>query len=412
MIPKLLGQISDCVCCGSGALNRSSSCSRCSRNMCSPKHELNMVHDVYSGENSRNNKCRLDDRIINRCSHCLLNASEDSVENKNVFNKQSVCGSGDGSMRGMSCDCDCDCDCDSNCETIHVDSGFFLAELLSADVNASPYSEKYEHIPLDPFVSIASILGKHGHSRNKSKNCAEETHKDKTNIGIGKSDRSKNSDRTAKKSTHHLTKKNRNSTLPYLNVVVDSGATRHCCNNIDIMTHIRNTDVNIMVGNGNIIKATKMGNIGMIRDVLYLPEIKHFLFSLSYFLNDLCNETSKMSVSFKKYYFEIKCDRKLLCRGLMNNTNLYVMRMLLPKRISKSVALALQDKSLFVVNLESNPHKAHKTHKTRRAKTKTKTKKVKNKTKKSFSRSRSSRRRSDASTSNYGNKAPVIFEYI
>ena len=305
--------------------------------------------------------------------------------------------------------CDCYCDCDSNCETIHVDSGFFLAELLSADVNASPYSEKYEHIPLDPFVSIASILGKHGHSRTKSKNCAEETDKDKTNIGIGKSDR------TAKKSTHHLTKKNRSSTLPYLNVVVDSGATRHCCNNIDIMTHIRNTDVNIMVGNGNIIKATKMGNIGMIRDVLYLPEIKHFLFSLSYFLNDLCNETSKMSVSFKKYYFEIKYERKLLCRGLMNNTNLYVMRMLLPKRISKSVAFALQDKSLFVVNLESNPHKAHKAHETIRAntKTKTKTKKVKNKTKKSLrNRSRSRRSRSDASTSNYGNKAPVIFEYI
>lgn len=401
MVTKLLGQISDCVRCGSGALNCTSSCSRCSRNMCSPKHESNMVRDVYSGEKSRKNS------DLSRCSiYCLLNASEDSVENKNVFNKQS--GGRDGSMRGMSCDCDSNCDC----ETIHVDSGFFLAELLSADVNASPYSEKYTHIPLDPFVSIPNILGKHGHSRNKSKNCAEETDKDKPNIGIGKSDRSKTSDRRAKKSTHHLSKKNRNSTLPYLNVVVDSGATRHCCNNIDIMTHIRNTDVNIMVGNGNIIKATKMGNIGMIRDVLYLPEIKHFLFSLSYFLNDLCNETSKMSVSFKKYYFEIKCERKLLCRGLMNNTNLYVMRMLLPKRISKSVALALQDKSLFVANLESNPHKIHKTHKTLRAKTKTKTKKVKNKTKKSFSRSRSRRRRSDASSSNYGSKAPVIFEYI
>lgn len=408
MIPKLLGQSSDSVRCGSGALNCTSLCSICSRNMCSPKHESNMVRDVYSCEKSRNNS------DLSRCSiYCLLNAGEGSVENKNAFNKQSVCGGGDGSMRGMSCDCD------SNCETIHVDSGFFLAELLSADVNASPYMERYTHIPLDPFVSIASILGKHGHSRNKSKNCAEETDKDKPNIGIGKSDRSKISDRRAKKSTHHLTKKNRNSTLPYLNVVVDSGATRHCCNNIDIMTHIRNTDVNIMVGNGNIIKATKMGNIGMIRDVLYLPEIKHFLFSLSYFLNDLCNETSKMSVSFKKYYFEIKCDRKLLCRGLMNNTNLYVMRMLLPKRISKSVALALQDKSLFVANLESNPHKKHKirkTYKTLRAKTKTKTKKVKNKTKKSLrnrSQSRRSRRsRSDASTSNHGDKAPVIFEYI
>ena len=402
MVTKLLGQISDCVRCGSGALNCTSSCSRCSRNMCSPKHELNMVRDVYCREDS---SCKHNYRLLNI-------GRNSGIE---VFNKQSVCGGGggDGSMRGMSCDCDCDCD--SNCETIHVDSGFFLAELLSADVNASPYSEKYTHIPLDPFVSIPSILGKHGHSRNKSKNCAEETDKDKLNIGIGKSDRSKTSDRSAKKSTHHLTKKNRNSTLPYLNVVVDSGATRHCCNNIDIMTHIRNTDVNIMVGNGNIIKATKMGNIGMIRDVLYLPEIKHFLFSLSYFLNDLCNETSKMSVSFKKYYFEIKYERKLLCRGLLNNTKLYVMRMSLPKRISKSVALALQDKSLFVANLESNPHKIHKIHKTIRAKTKTKTKtktkKVKNKTKKSFSRTRR-RRRSDASTSNHRDKAPVIFEYI
>lgn len=44
-----------------------------------------------------------------------------------------------------------------------------------------------------------------------------------------------------------------------------SGATRLCCNNIDIMTHIRNTGINIIIGNGNIIKTTKMGNNGMIR---------------------------------------------------------------------------------------------------------------------------------------------------
>ena len=39
---------------------------------------------------------------------------------------------------------------------------------------------------------------------------------------------------------------------PYINMIVDSGATRHCSNHINHMTNIRNTNVIIMVGNGDI----------------------------------------------------------------------------------------------------------------------------------------------------------------
>ena len=102
MVTKLLNQSSICVCCGSGDLNHSTSCSVSNRSMCSPKHESNVVRDIYSCEDSS-------------CKHncCLLNIGRNSsVE---IFNKQSVCGSGDGSMRGTSCDCDCECECDCEC---------------------------------------------------------------------------------------------------------------------------------------------------------------------------------------------------------------------------------------------------------------------------------------------------------
>ena len=62
----------------------------------------------------------------------------------------------------------------------------------------------------------------------------------------------------------------RNIAEPYINVIIDSGASRHCCNNLDIMSNIRKTNVNIMVGNGAIIHASKMGDIGCVKDILYL----------------------------------------------------------------------------------------------------------------------------------------------
>ena len=65
-------------------------------------------------------------------------------------------------------------------------------------------------------------------------------------------------------------KRKRSIAEPYINVIIDSGASRHCCNNLDIMSNIKKTNVNIMVGNGAIIHASKMGDIGCVKDILYL----------------------------------------------------------------------------------------------------------------------------------------------
>ena len=146
-----------------------------------------------------------------------------------------------------------------------------------------------------------------------------------------------------KSKTRKVTKKE-----PYINVIVDSGATRHYCNNLDIMSNVRNTNVNIMVGNGNIIRATKMGDIGCIKDVLYLPEIKHFLFSISYMLYT----NSDIRVEFFKDGFQLKNKRKTIARGILGG-NLYVMRVRLPKKY-RHLENSLTDKSLFVDLKKSN----------------------------------------------------------
>lgn len=148
----------------------------------------------------------------------------------------------------------------------------------------------------------------------------------------------------AKQGTRKLSPKG-----PYVNVIVDSGATRHCCNNLDIMSNIKNTNVNIMVGNGNIIHATKMGDIGCIKDVLYLPEIKHFLFSISYMLHTC----PKCRVEFFNHGFQLKVGRKIIGRGVLADSNLYVLRVRLPKYYDNIDKNNL-DKSLFIDLEKSN----------------------------------------------------------
>lgn len=123
------------------------------------------------------------------------------------------------------------------------------------------------------------------------------------------------------KNSKRVTKKNRKNKIPYFNMVIDSGATRHCCNHLAMMNNIRNTNTNIMVGNGNIIKATKVGDIGIIKDILYIPEIRRTLFSLSYFLNQ--HDTS---VKIFKNYCELLYKSKVIARGIKNNENLYIIR--------------------------------------------------------------------------------------
>ena len=174
---------------------------------------------------------------------------------------------------------------------------FLLAELHSSQNVSKKISNT--HIVLDPFSNV-------GCKRYPTKSNNDQKHS------------------KLKSKTRKVTKKE-----PYINVIVDSGATRHCCNNLDIMSNVRNTNVNIMVGNGNIIQATKMGDIGCIKDVLYLPEIKHFLFSISYMLYT----NSDIRVEFFKDGFQLKNKRKTIARGILGKSNLYVMRVRLPKNI-------------------------------------------------------------------------------
>lgn len=170
-----------------------------------------------------------------------------------------------------------------------VDSCLVLEEVNSAIVSKSRIEDGKLIIPLNPFRRI----GNH------------------------------------KKHTTNYTQKNRKNKkqLPYINMVVDSGATRHCCNNLELMKNISNVNVNIMVGNGDIIKATKMGDIGFIKDVLYLPEINHFLFSLSFFLSQTTTIKNNIAITFKEAYCEIKSGNTVIARGMVNEKNLYIMRL-------------------------------------------------------------------------------------
>lgn len=123
-----------------------------------------------------------------------------------------------------------------------------------------------------------------------------------------------------KKYRHNYTQKNnKKKQFTYVSMIIDSGATRHCCNNLKLMNNVRNVNTTIMVGNGDIMKATKMGDIGLLKNILYLPQIKHCLFSLSYFVP----ETKDVLFVFKEDYCEIKVRNKVIARGILNDRNLY-----------------------------------------------------------------------------------------
>ena len=207
--------------------------------------------------------------------------------------------------------------------------------------------ERVENFTTKVNLAIAKVYSSHNAKINKTSKSPTHIILDPfSNIcrlkkGKKKTLRSKKSQRKNK------TRKSSHKDEPYINVIVDSGATRHCCNNLDIMSNVRNTNINIMVGNGSIIHATKMGDIGCIKDVLYLPEIKHFLFSISYFLLS-CPECR---VEFFTDGFQLKIGRKIIARGILAESNLYVLRLLLPHDISLTSSI---DKSLFVDLEKSN----------------------------------------------------------
>jgi hypothetical protein len=211
-------------------------------------------------------------------------------------------------------------DKDGLCSVGDIENINLVAELHSTKVTKNLSTSKgRKHIVLDPFKAFTCKNSKSKQNKN------------------GRNKKSKN--KTRKASIND----------PYVNVIVDSGATRHCCNNLDIMDNIRNTNINIMVGNGDTIQATKMGDIGCIKDVLYLPEIKHFLFSISYILYT----SPECRVEFYKDGFQLKNGRKIIARGVLADSHLYVLRVRLPQNYIKSNKRNV-DKSLFIDLEKSN----------------------------------------------------------
>ena len=222
----------------------------------------------------------------------------------------------------------------------------FLEEQFHSSmiVSKNKNIKKHKHIILDPFVNL---ICKSGKTKKKESNRGRRS-KEIKDI-TGKKTRKNNSISRGKSKSKKISKTRKVSPGSYVNVIVDSGATRHCCNTLDIMSNIRNTNVNIMVGNGNVIHATKMGDIGCIKDVLYLPEIKHFLFSISYMLTS-CPECR---VEFFNDGFQLKVGRKIIGRGVLAESNLYVLRVQLPKQYHP-IHLNSPDKSLFIDLDKSN----------------------------------------------------------
>ena len=239
---------------------------------------------------------------------------------------------------------------DGKVGNLHFLQEQFHSSMIVSNNKTNKNIKKHKHIILDPFVNLICKSGKTKKKESNRGRKSKESKESKDSQGSkGKETRKNNSFSGGKSKSKKFSKTRKVSPRPYVNVIVDSGATRHCCNNLDIMSNIRNTNVNIMVGNGNIIHATKMGDIGCIKDVLYLPEIKHFLFSISYMLNS-CPECR---VEFFNGGFQLKVGRKIIGRGVLAESNLYVLRVQLPKKYRQN-HLNSPDKSLFIDLDKSN----------------------------------------------------------
>ena len=218
---------------------------------------------------------------------------------------------------------------------------FLLSELHSSYDVRNTEIPAIKHIALDPFddkYCKSKSLIKVDKTKSQVKQSPKTKRKAVSSKQYSRKYSKKRKDRRRSlinKPSKKLSGGYKKTQIPYINVIVDSGATRHCCNNLDIMNNIRNTNVNIMVGNGNIIQATKMGDIGCIKDILYLPEIKHFLFSISYMLHSM--ETNKCRVEFFDGGFEFKKGNKIMARGVLATSNLYIMRVKIPEKFQKYV---------------------------------------------------------------------------
>ena len=199
-----------------------------------------------------------------------------------------------------------------------------------------------QNIPLNPYLKPLNTQNKRlstktaGSSsktftkKHKSRKCAL-SH---TDSGANKNikHKSKTIDYSRKHSANHkcnLTsssiqtrKKKRKKAI--IHAIIDTGATRHCSNTTKHMNNIRKTHTGIIIANGSTIYATKMGDIGVIKDVLYLPELKQqLLFSVNYFLQS--NPKHKFTFHFKDNIMQLKQKNKLVAQGESKQNRLYIL---------------------------------------------------------------------------------------
>ena len=108
----------------------------------------------------------------------------------------------------------------------------------------------------------------------------------------------------------------------YIPVIVDSGATRHCTHDDTYMNNKIKDDVTIILGNGKSVKAYSSGSIGPLENVLHVPHLRYFLFSISAYLSEPTNH--RKTISFDETHMYIMEDDNVIATGTKdNNTGLY-----------------------------------------------------------------------------------------
>ena len=192
-------------------------------------------------------------------------------------------------------------------------------------------------IPFDPYLKTNQSIPSATKKNRSSKHSAKKYNK--TNGLVGTNSYKQNSRKckvkikkcTIKQSCKYRRKmkpdnqSTKKTTKASINAIVDTGATRHCSNTPEYMENIRETSVSIVIANGTIIHAAKMGDIGVIKDVLYVPEINHqLLFSVKYFLQS--NIDHKFTFNLKDNIIQLKQKNKLVAQGVANQGELYILK--------------------------------------------------------------------------------------
>lgn len=95
-----------------------------------------------------------------------------------------------------------------------------------------------------------------------------------------------------------------NHTNSSTNWIIDTGASDHMCHDIHLLSNIQNVSKPFFIGlpNGHVLMVTKIGDVQLTQDlclskVLYVPQFKHNLLSVSRLCKDTCG----------KVYFSDSC---------------------------------------------------------------------------------------------------------